>query len=58
MLDDTLNARGSGGVEGDSSTTEKNDTRSKDNWNTVVLVATYSPIGSIDARLGGGIVIK
>ena len=27
MLDDTLNARGSGGVEGDSSTTEKNDTQ-------------------------------
>ena len=27
MLDGTLNARGSGGVEGDSSTTEKNDTQ-------------------------------
>jgi hypothetical protein len=59
MLDGTSNAKGVGGVEGDSSTstTNKNDTQ-RITGTQSVLVATYSPIRSTIARLGRRIVIK
>jgi len=58
MLDGTSNPKGSGGVAGDSSTTKKDDTQRITGARSVPIVATYSPIRSIDAHLGGGVVIK
>jgi len=58
MLDGTSNPKGSGGVAGDSSTTKKDDTQRITGTRSVPIVATYSPIRSIDARLGEGVVIK